>query len=253
MARYKFSDFTISNYSRLLALAKSTFKFVRFEDFIESEGPVIFWRHDVDVSVHRALILAQIEAKEKVRATYFVQLSSHFYSVFEEDIKRLLKQIEGLGHDIGLHFNPMSYEIRSEADLERYLYFERSVLENLLSTKVTIFSFHVPTVGTADFLQRQYAGMLNIYSPEFREKFRYCSDSNGYWRHEPLEDVLRETTGGRLQVLTHPEYWTDEILSAKQRIQRCIDGRAKSTLSRFESIVKATGRIVPDWSDESDR
>ena len=71
------------------------------------------------------------------------------------------------------------------------------------------------------------AGMVNVYCAEIRSRFTYVSDSNGIWWRGRLGDILQNGPD-KLHVLTHPEWWTPEAMSPRERIARCIDGRARS-------------------------
>ena len=63
--KYHFDDFTESHYNLLLKTANKNYKFENFGT--KSKDPHIILRHDVDISVHRALALAKIEKKKKVK------------------------------------------------------------------------------------------------------------------------------------------------------------------------------------------
>ena len=60
--KYHFDDFTESHYNLLLKTANKNYKFKNFGT--KSKDPHIILRHDVDISVHRALALAKIEKKK---------------------------------------------------------------------------------------------------------------------------------------------------------------------------------------------
>ena len=45
--------------------------------------------------------------------------------------------------------------------------------------------------------------MINAYAKYFKDNVEYCSDSNGYWRHQRLENFLNNKHD-KIQVLTHP-------------------------------------------------
>jgi len=79
--------------------------------------------------------------------------------------------------------------------------------------------------------------MINAYSKYLKSNFGYCSDSNGYWRFERLEDVLKEAKHEKLQVLTHPGWWVETPMSPRQRIQRCIDGRAINVGKNYDDLL----------------
>ena len=181
-------DFTEKNYKKILMKIKHN---CIFYSEINKNKNFTLWRHDVDFSPHRALALSKIEKKNNIKSTYFVQLSSDFYNVFENEIKNLFLKILSLGHQIGLHFDPTLYDINSKQELEKYLSFEKKILEKLFKTSIKVFSFHNPTKKIFEYNDFKYAKMINVYSKYFKENVEYCSDSNGYWRFERLDDFLK--------------------------------------------------------------
>lgn len=231
---YNKEDFTEENYKKLLK--KITNQTVFYQDFIEGSNFTL-WRHDVDFSVHRSLSLAKIENVENIKATYFFQLGSMFYNIFEQGIKEKILKIKELGHQIALHFDPTQYNINAKKDLEKYLQYEKNILETLFDIKINVFSFHNPTVNILKYDEWEYAEMINTYSKYFKEKVKYCSDSNGYWRHERLEDFL-DKNYKNTQVLTHPAWWQKNILNPRARIQGCIDGRSKNISDSYDATLK---------------
>ena len=66
----------------------------------------------------------------------------------------------------------------------------------------------------------------------------YVSDSNGYWRFERLPEVLAAGAHERLHVLTHPEWWQEEAMSPRERILRCIAGRARRRGDRHDPLQR---------------
>ena len=82
----------------------------------------------------------------------------------------------------------------------------------------------------------EYAGMINTYSKYFRENISYCSDSNGYWRHDRLDDFLKEGHK-RIQVLTHPVWWWDMELQPRQKIEMLIKKREKYLVKWYDQIL----------------
>ncbi|MBL7901676.1 MAG: hypothetical protein JNK73_06750 [Bacteroidia bacterium] len=244
--KYHFSDFTTENYSRLLRLAKQNFTFKTFNDF-NPENEFVIWRHDVDFSMHRALKMAKIEAKQGIKATYFVLLHSEFYNLLEKEISYLLKQIIELGHDIGLHFDSHYYNINNETDLESKLLFEKGIIENVFNLSINSFCFHINNTFTLGCNKTHYAGLLNAFSDYFQKQVSYCSDSNGYWRFKRLEDVLSDKGIKQLQVLTHPELWQDEVMSPRQRVHRCAELRSEKSKQWYNDILKNNNRENIDW------
>jgi hypothetical protein len=240
---YNQDDFTISNYSKLIDIAKKNYQFNNFEQKTHKPKlPSVLWRHDVDYSVHNAYELAKIEASKDVIATYFFQLGSEFYNIFEYEIKKLIQDIASLGHSIGLHFDPSVYQIKAKKDLEEKMQFERNILRNLLDVSIDVVSFHNPTPEILNYDDYELSGMINTYSKFYKKNYGYCSDSNGYWRFLRLEEVLESKEYDLLQVLTHPAWWQKDILHPRERIERCIIGRAKAVSYNYDMILKKFNR-----------
>jgi len=234
-------DFTRLNFRRLVRMAKAGYTFRRFTDFHRGER-FILWRHDVDMSVHAARRLAEIEADEGVTATYFLFLHGAFYNLFEPTIMQHVREIAALGHDLGLHFDTRVLNVRNPDELEIQLNREKRVLEEFFEKEILAFSFHDPGTHTNAFRAHSYAGMVNAYSDYFLREVSYVSDSNGYWRHRRLEDVLLTAGDARLQVLTHPEWWQDAAMAPRQRVERSIDGRAAATRMAYDEYLDKAGR-----------
>jgi hypothetical protein len=237
------SEFTESAYRELLAVAREHYAFRKFSDALTMTDGVL-WRHDIDVSPHRALALAQIECDAQATATYFVHLHSTFYNALEADVVSRLKDIAALGHAIGLHFDPQFNGLTpSDASaLERAVSQERDMLQSALGVPVVALSFHDPDVaGFTEIRNDVVAGLVNAYGGALRTGFAYCSDSNGYWRFKAIGDVLRERHP-RVQVLTHPEWWVPDPMSPRDRIARAIDGRAASAARRYDDALRTLNR-----------
>jgi hypothetical protein len=233
-------DFTEAEYDALVALAVSNYRFICFDD-LDAEPPVVLWRHDIDYSPHRALALARIEANRGVRSTYFVNPHSDFYNLLEPETLKAVLTIVGLGHRLGLHFDPHAVST-FEGDRDEWLARERDLVQDVFRTDVGAFSTHNPTLVDQLDTRDVAAGMVNAYGAALAERFEYCSDSNGLWRFRPLRDVLERHAHERLHVLTHPGWWVPTELPPRQRISRAIDGRAAATHARYDRVLEKAGR-----------
>ena len=238
----KFTDFTIDSYAGLLAAAASRYRFLRFTE-ISAEGEVVLWRHDIDISPQRALALARLEAEHGVPTTYFVQVSSRYYSIFEPEVAAVLRQIVALGHDVGLHFDAEVCSHQAVPDYDGRIAFEARVLEQVAETRVASFTVHIPTtlVGVS-FDEPTRAGLVNGSCPDLRASYSYCSDSNGLWRFRTLAEMIADPSVRRLYALTHPEWWQSESMPPRQRLQRCIDGRKTWLENYYDSLLATNNR-----------
>lgn len=234
-------DFTTAQYPELLRLAKSNYKFIGYRE-IAAEERFVLWRHDCDYSLNRSLRLAQIESQASVKATYFLNPHSEYYNPIEKGQAEIVAKIIAHGHDIGLHFDSAYYDIQSEDELDELVAREAGWLKNWFGFEPAAFSFHNPNDFLLSCERDTYGGLINSYSRTFKTNIPYCSDSNGYWRFKRLRDVLESAEAPRLQVLTHPEWWQEKPLHPRERIFRCVYGRAKETMSLYDAAIDAHGR-----------
>ena len=237
---YYFEDFTEENYRNLLKLAISNYNCISFLDY-KKTGNNLLLRHDLDASVHRAYKIAKIESEENIQSTFFLWMHSPHYNLFEEEIFDFIYKIIDLGHYIGLHFDAGFYmrHMENQSNLLDNLLYEKSILERYFRIEVSAFSFHEPTISIiSDFWEDCYHDMVNTYSEYIRNNYEYCSDSNGYWRFKRLSDVLIQDSRKKLQILTHPEWWTPEIMPPLDRIARCIDGRNRKQHELYNNALE---------------
>jgi hypothetical protein len=232
-------DFTEHGYAAALTAAREHYRFEAFGT--TATEPHVLWRHDVDVSMQRAVRLAEIEVEHDVRSTWFLSLHSAFYNLLEREMTERARRLAELGHWIGLHFDAGYYP--GGGDRSEHMALERALLERLAGAPVNAVSFHNPDVtGVAELQEDAFAGMVNAYGRALRERYAYVSDSNGYWRFRRLADVLAARDEPRLQVLTHPEWWQREAMAPRARIQRAIEGRAQSVAEAYDALLASAGR-----------
>lgn len=248
--KFKFDDFTLANYERLvvLAIAKG-YNFISYTDEFVEERKDILWRHDVEFEPDIALKMAEIEHKHGVKATFFFQIHSPFYNIFDPHYTEVFHKIHALGHYVGLHFDSHYYGIDDEAQLNKYIELDRTYFETVLDVKIETFSFHNTTPFTHTCLASTYGGLINVYSSQFKEKYNYCGDSLGYWRFDRLEDVLNDDAIQHLQVLTHDANWTEEVLSPRKRVQKFVSDKSENMYNRQVYGLINKGMLCPDDED----
>jgi hypothetical protein len=241
-ANQRFEAFTEAEFRVLLDLVSSRFAFARYGT--EPLGPHVLWRHDVDMSPNRAVRLAAIEAERGVTATYFFLLHSPFYNALELGAVACMREIVAHGHAIGLHFDASFYtDTTGEAAFRHKLRIERRVLEDVVGVRAEAVSFHNPNVESGFSMQaKAYAGMVNAYGRSLWGRYRYISDSNGLWRLDRPEVVFSDPALTRVQVLTHPEWWTPDAMTPRARVTRAIDGRASRALAEYDAALETHGR-----------
>ncbi|MDR1012254.1 MAG: hypothetical protein LBL40_00085 [Coxiellaceae bacterium] len=228
-------DFTKIDYRRLLEIAKSKFEFIFFDEADSIKKQSVLWRHDVDFSVEKALEIASLDASMSVYSTNFILLHSPMYSLFEKKTFMQIREILSLNHRIGLHFDISFYDINNYDDLEKYLIFEKNILENLFEVPIKYISFHNPQYDhqVVNLEQEMFCNMINTYSLSLKKRYEYVSDSNGYWRYKTAYNVLSDSDRS-VQVLTHPIWWCDG-LSPRDKIQRCVDRRSLIAIYDYDN------------------
>ncbi len=248
--------FNLDTYEAMLGAARSQRRFVTYDEVLEQDS-FILWRHDCDMSLNRALELAEIDARFGIVSTFFIHPRSEFYNIFEYSQTALLRKITQLGHRIGLHFDAEYHKQYSTGKpFVTALQQDASLVEAAVETKVSVFSFHNPDQGALAYDNFEYAGIINCYSKWLKENVVYKSDSNGYWRHEPIPLAIARNETQRLQILTHPEWWLSRESSPRDRVLRCVYGRAIKTMSDYdaamgfqsdrENVGVRTGKILDD-------
>lgn len=238
-----FDEFTEAGFRSLLqSLNCHGYRFARYGEAVTI--PHVIWRHDVDFSMHRAARLAEIEAEEGAIATYFVNPRCSFYNLLEPEIGLLVSRIRDCGHEIGLHFDAAAYGVQnwSMLELEKAVARERSLFEMVIDAPVSTISWHNPDLSNLlEFDASLIRGLVNAYGAELRRDYVYCSDSNGYWRFQPMAEVIA-AGHTRLHLLTHPEWWTPEPMSPSARIDRAILGRVRAVRRDYDALLVQGGR-----------
>ena len=249
--KYHFDDFTLENYRRLIVLAKEKgFHFILHKDEFVPERKDVIWRHDVEFEPDIALKMATIENDIGVVATYFFQLHSPYYNLFDEHYSKVFHQIHELGHHVGLHFDCHYWGIRDETQLDKYIGLDATYLEANLVVKLDTFSFHNTTQFTQSCQEYKYGGLINVYSSYFKQRYNYCGDSLGYWRFDRLEDVLFDENVRHLQVLTHDGNWNESVLSPRKRFAKVMHDHADRLIQGQVLGLHRRGMLCPD--DEED-
>lgn len=194
--------FTYKGYSNLIqALQDGGYVFCNYHDYALNPRCVIL-RHDIDNSPEAALRLGGVEETLHVSSTYFVLLTSNFYNPASAKNFAMLKALQNMGHEIGLHFDEMAYggELTPEQTVAT-IRKEAKILSDILGTPVTTVSMHRPSKATLE-ANLEIPGIINSYGQTFFREFKYLSDSRRRWR-EPAEDIIKSGEYECLHILTH--------------------------------------------------
>ncbi|WP_048600750.1 polysaccharide deacetylase family protein [Rubeoparvulum massiliense] len=214
------THFTKQHYCEILEeLQRLNFPFLIYDELDqdslwEQERQVIL-RHDIDLSISYAHQMAELEEKLNIRSTYFVWLTSPFYNVLSSASRTLLKEIKGMGHQLGLHFDASPFQESNE--LVDQIIHESKILSQIIDSPVQIYSFHRPS-NTLLNQQIQIPGYLNAYDQRFFTEYKYLSDSNHHWREGCACQHLHHEK--KLNLLIHPIWWiSKESISPQIKLE----------------------------------
>lgn len=206
-------NFTFRHYENIIKLAKKKgYTFSTFRDFDKNKKKrfLILLRHDVDISLNKALKFAIIENRLGVVSTFFIRLHAPF-NVFSYENYLILKKIINLNHEIGLHYEPDFFTILKEKNIVKTFDRERTVLENIMNEKISGISIHEPNrsfkkLATDKSLLKKLELKYCAYEPKFVSKIKYISDSGGRWREGCLCEFIKKDIP-KISVLIHPIWW----------------------------------------------
>jgi hypothetical protein len=110
-------------------------------------GCTFFLRHDVDVSLKKAVELAEIEADKNLHSTYYILLTSPFYNALSDSNIQRIQTIRELGMGIGLHYDP-SLNKQGNERIVSDIVMQTRLLENYVGELNGIsVTFHKPVMG----------------------------------------------------------------------------------------------------------
>jgi hypothetical protein len=233
-------DFTLSAYEMYLSAIRSSFKTsIKFDEYFAAdpkpEGFCII-RHDVDRKPKNALKMAKLEHDMGIEASYFFRSKAH---TFKETI---IREIAGLGHEIGYHYESLS---DANGDTEFALKdFERNLRRFRDIVCVMTISMHGRPFKPFDnrdlwrnteyhlMLHRDYGIRGDVHLDIDYSDILYISDTGRNWcstksniRDTVLSGVGKDFPSGtellryledsphkKLVFAVHPERWTDSVL-----------------------------------------
>lgn len=227
-----FLDFTDRAYRELLALLNMMgYSFTDYHRYQEHPRCVIL-RHDIDTSLEQAVRMAELEAELGVRSTYFVLLRTDFYNPASRKSREQLRRLLALGHEIGLHFDEVSYgKALTKEETVQNIVKECNLLSALLETPVSTVSMHRPSKTTLE-ANLEIPGIVNSYGQTFFHDFKYLSDSRRRWR-EPVLDIVRSGEYDRLHILTHAFWYHQQDESISETVEAFVNG---GNMARYNTM-----------------
>lgn len=218
----KAAPFSFNYYRHILSEAKNAgYVISSFEKYDSKNKRTLILRHDVDYTLNGVPQLVDIETNLGVSATYLFRVHAHEYNLFTPHVFRLVNDIRARGHEIGLHFEAMTFSRALSLDPPTILKQEKDVIEAIINAPITTASEHRDVSNTVhgtknyhDIYDPHLVGIKNYaLSDKFFKQMKYLSDSNGFWREgDPTQYFGKHD---RLQILVHPDWWFEKDLLLK--------------------------------------
>lgn len=114
----------------------------KFNTYYDSTKIIVSIKHDIDVDIHSAIILARIEKELNIPTTYFVLHTAKFYhppkdfATHNDSILAQLQNIKSSGHEIGFHNDLLTLQVVYGISPRQFL---KNELEWLRSNEIEIW------------------------------------------------------------------------------------------------------------------
>ena len=134
-------------------------------------------RHDIDIDPITALKLARIESKLNFKSSFYILHTAPFYKFFKnnsfipsEKILKILKLIENLGHEVGLHNDSLNELISKNLDPKKNIQNEINHLVN--------FGIHIKSISHHSSVYKYNAGNYELFKNQSINKRVKFEDFN---------------------------------------------------------------------------
>ena len=207
-------EFDLAHYRELLDAAKAGgYRFAGF-DAPPQAGDLLL-RHDVDLSLHAAVRLAEVEVEAGAWSTWFLMTRSVFYNLDSREGEHAVARLRELGGRIAHH------AVWPSVDLDER--FE------------PVVAWHNPD---PEYMSTPVEGATSVMMSPWFDPDHYRSDSNQHWRHGCPHDALERGEFEWLQLLIHPEIWVYDGQSMAETMQSFLDAdrAARLELLRADRI-----------------
>jgi len=175
-----------------------------------------FFTHDVDISLKKAVEMAEFENKNNIKSTYYILLSSPYYNALEAENLQRIRTLRELGMGIGLHYDN-SIKLQDANQCCSEIIIQLGMLQHHIGElEEKSVTFHKPLRGVD--INGETVNLLNlsnIYSPNFDRRFKYISDSGHNWRENPYDII---DTNDMVHINTHPEWYNNEEMDMEECI-----------------------------------
>ncbi|GJQ64314.1 MAG: hypothetical protein SCALA702_33670 [Melioribacteraceae bacterium] len=229
-------DFTFKIYEELLqALIGADYNFITFEEYFtlkDVEEPLVILRHDVDRKPYNAVVMAEIEKKHNVKASYYFRVVPEAWDT------EVIKKIAELGHECGYHYEDLDL---AKGDIDKAYEMAKKHLTMIKEFyPVQTICMHGSPLSPNDnkevWRKYNYRDLGIIAEPYFDldyEKVLYITDTGRAWNktnvsvrdkvatslsvnvkttQQLIELIHEDHCPNQLMINTHPNRWNSSIV-----------------------------------------
>jgi len=229
-------DFTGKIYENLCTLIEKLYTPMTVQQYLQQGNaqatrPLAVIRHDVDRWPNRALRMARIEARFSIASTYYFRVVPFVF------LPEIIREIAGLGHEIGYHYEVVS---KARGNYEKAAELFARELERMRSiVPVHTVAMHGRPLSPFDnrtLWEHRTLAEFGLdgecYLSIDYDRILYLSDTGRNWQpgKNNIRDLVAsrldrpclETTGELIEflkenrhdvcLLIHPNRWTDRLL-----------------------------------------
>jgi hypothetical protein len=163
-------------------------------------------------------------------------LHSEMYNLLAAPNRDIVEAILEQGHRIALHFSAPFYRTSDKETLSDRIDEERDLLRRLFGQEITVVSFHRPSPLILE--NRIKIRCCNTYDRDDMSGYHYISDSKMTWREACPTVLFREHRYNHLQLLIHPEWWTED----EQPLERKFETIFRHGFEQAQSVLLRNSR-----------
>lgn len=233
-------DFTRNKYRQLLKGFQTTgYDFITYAAYCQGKRPkrFVILRHDVDLKPHHSLAIAKIEHEMGILAVYY------FRAVPESWDEYTMKEIAGMGHEVGYHYESLT---KCQGNMDAaYRDFKQNLETIRMLTSVQTICMHGSPKSPYDskdiWKNYSYRDLGIIGEPYFDTDFSqvlYLTDTGRRWdgykvsvrdkiegfqekwtevglsfhsTNDIIQALKEKRLPNQLMITTHPQRWNDNI------------------------------------------
>jgi hypothetical protein len=235
-----------SEYRKILKTIKKSRKLMDYKEALSADEFIIL-RHDVEFSLERAIKIAEIECEMGVESSYFIQLTNNAYNALSIKNRKLISEMNNMGHKIGLHYHlgGIVDPLKTRDGIRDQI----RIMSEICGITVDRFSIHRP-VREVYYNAIPIDGIINAYSEKFftlldesmpadeqELEVKYIADSRHRWNYGyPDEETIKKYK--KIQLLIHADNWTEQGLDALDNFEKLINENTANYIETLDRECK---------------